>query len=451
MSKSCHSNEVPAGTQRSGPSEERRKNEAGGYPPTGRMELSAVSSGVETGIHVTSEIGRLKKVLLHRPGRELENLTPEHLERLLFDDIPYLREAQKEHDAFADCLRRQGVEVLYLTDLVVDSITSGEVREDFIDRFLDGAGIQDQRVRELLGEHLRKMPDREMVSAMMAGVRKSQLEGERLADILPAAGDGRPFVVDPMPNLYFTRDPFAVIGTGVSIHRMHTATRDRETLFGKFIFEHDPEYMHAPRWYDRSEGSSLEGGDILILSPEVLAVGISQRTKGDSIDALAEAVLTHSGTGFKKILAVNIPKSRSFMHLDTVFTMVDRDKFTVHPNILSSITVYVMELDEDRKMRIEQEDGRLEDILKEHLGLDHVTLIGCGEGREIDAAREQWSDGSNTLAIAPGEVVVYSRNYVTNRSLEEAGIKIHAIPSGELSRGRGGPRCMSMPLWREDP
>ena len=160
--------------------------------------------------------------------------------------------------------------------------------------------------------------------------------------------------------------------------------------------------------------------------------------------------ITMSGTG-AELLAFDIPKSRSFMHLDTVFTMVDRDKFTVHPNILQQITVFVMELDENRKMKIRQEDGRLEDILKEHLELDKVTLIPCGQGSEIDAAREQWSDGSNTLAIGPGEVVVYSRNYVTNRALEEAGIRLHTIPSAELSRGRGGPRCMSMPLWREDP
>lgn len=408
---------------------------------------------METGIHNTSEIGRLKKVLLHRPGQELENLMPEYLERLLFDDIPYLREAQKEHDAFAGCLRQQGVEVLYLTDLVVNSITSDEVRRDFITRFLDEADIRDQRSRVLLGEYLGKMPDKQMVSTMMAGVRKSQLRGEseKLSDLLSAAEDDYPFVVDPMPNLYFTRDPFAAIGTGVSIHKMHTTTRNRETLFGKFIFEHNPEYMHVPRWYDRGETSSLEGGDILVLSPEVLAVGISERTRGDSIDTLAETILTYDRTQFKKVLAFNIPKSRSFMHLDTVFTMVDRDKFTVHPNILSSMTVFVMELDEKRKMKVEQEDGRLEDILKEHLGLDHVTLIACGSGSEVDAAREQWNDGSNTLAIAPGEVVVYSRNYVTNRSLEEAGIKVHTIPSAELSRGRGGPRCMSMPLWREDP
>ena len=375
---------------------------------------------METGIHNTSEIGRLKKVLLHRPGGELENLMPEYLERLLFDDIPYLKEAQREHDAFADCLRQQGVEVVYLRDLVAESITDADVRADLIRQFLEESGVKDDRLRE------------------------------SLEDFLSAAGDDYPFAVDPLPNLYFTRDPFATIGTGVSIHKMHTATRNRETLFGKFIFEHHPDYRNAPRWYDRGETSSLEGGDILILSPQVLAVGISQRTEEDSIDALAETVLSESKT-FRKLLAFDIPKSRSFMHLDTVFTMVDRDKFTVHPNILQQITVFVMELDENRKMKIRQEDGRLEDILKEHLELDKVTLIPCGQGSEIDAAREQWSDGSNTLAIGPGEVVVYSRNYVTNRALEEAGIRLHTIPSAELSRGRGGPRCMSMPLWREDP
>ena len=407
---------------------------------------------METGIHNTSEIGRLKKVLLHRPGAELENLMPEYLERLLFDDIPYLKEAQREHDAFADCLRNQGVEVVYLTDLVVGSLTSPEVRQDLIRQFLDKAGTLDERTRGLLADYFGGMSDKEMVSAMMAGVRKGQLRvtGGKLGDYLSAAGDDYPFAVDPLPNLYFTRDPFATIGTGVSIHKMHTATRNRETLFGKFIFEHHPEYRNAPRWYDRGETSSLEGGDILVLSPQVLAVGISQRTQEDSIDALAETVLSQSKT-FRKILAFNIPKTRSFMHLDTVFTMVDRDKFTVHPNILGQLTVFVMELDENRRVKIRQEDGRLEDILKEHLNLDRVTLIPCGEGSEIDAAREQWSDGSNTLAIGAGEVVVYSRNYVTNRSLEEAGIRIHTIPSAELSRGRGGPRCMSMPLWREDP
>ena len=405
---------------------------------------------METAIHNTSEIGRLKQVLLHRPGGELENLMPEYLERLLFDDIPYLKEAQREHDAFADCLREQGVEVVYLTDLVVQSLTGPEVRWELVRQFLDEAGVKERR--EALEEYFSAMDDRELVQTMMSGVRKDALRaaGGRLGDYLSAAEGDYPFAVDPLPNLYFTRDPFATIGTGVSLHKMHTATRNRETLFGKFIFDHHPKYRGVPRWYDRGETTSLEGGDILVLSPQVLAVGISQRTREDSIDTLAETVLSYGGS-FQKVLAFNIPKTRSFMHLDTVFTMVDRDKFTVHPNILSSITVFVMELGGDGKMKIRQEDGRLEDILKKHLNLDRVTLIPCGEGSEIDAAREQWSDGSNTLAIAPGEVVVYSRNYVTNRALEEAGVRIHVIPSAELSRGRGGPRCMSMPLWRDDP
>ena len=406
---------------------------------------------LKTGLHNTSEIGRLKKVMLHRPGKELENLMPEYLERLLFDDIPYLKVAQAEHDAFAQCLRDNGAEVVYLRDLVEETLAEPDVRRELTEQFLDEAGLENHRIREILQNYFAEMDNGALVDTMMAGVRKSDIRGfetGKLADYLSFRSDEYPFLIDPMPNLYFTRDPFATIGTGVSLHRMHTVTRNRETLFGKFIFQYHPVYKDAPKWYDRGETSSLEGGDILILSPEVLAVGISQRTEEDSIDKFAHTVLSISKT-FKKILAFNIPKSRSFMHLDTVFTMVDRDKFTVHPNILSEITVYVMEL-VDGKVHIREEQGRLEDILKKHLELEQVTLIKCGSDSPIDAAREQWSDGSNTLAIAPGEVVVYERNYVTNRILEDNGIAVHTIPCSELSRGRGGPRCMSMPFVRED-
>ena len=408
-------------------------------------------AGLKTGLHNTSEIGRLRKVMLHRPGRELENLMPEYLERLLFDDIPYLKVAQAEHDAFAQCLRDNGAEVVYLRDLVEETIAPLELRQELTEQFLDEAGLENHRIREILRDYFASMERGELVDAMMAGVRKSDVRGfetGKLADYLSFRSDDYPFLIDPMPNLYFTRDPFATIGSGVSLHRMHTVTRNRETLFGKFIFQYHPVYKDAPKWYDRGETSSLEGGDILILSPEVIAVGISQRTEEDSIDKFAHTVLSISRT-FQKILAFNIPKTRSFMHLDTVFTMVDRNKFTVHPNILSEITVYVMELEEGR-VHIREEQGRLEDILKEHLGLDQVTLIKCGSDSPIDAAREQWSDGSNPLAIAPGEVIVYERNYVTNRILEDHGITVHAIPCSELSRGRGGPRCMSMPFVRED-
>ena len=404
-----------------------------------------------TGLHNTSEIGRLKTVMLHRPGRELENLMPEYLERLLFDDIPYLKAAQAEHDAFAQCLRENGVEVLYLADLVAETIADDQVRRELIEQYLDEAGLEGHRVRDILRAYFDSMEDRQLVDTMMAGIRKSDVRGfetGKLADYLSFRSDDYPFLVDPMPNLYFTRDPFAVIGTGVSLHKMHTETRSRETLFGKIIFQYHPRYRAAPKWYDRGERTSIEGGDILVLSPQVLAVGISQRTEEDSIDKFAQTVLSISKT-FRKVLAFDIPKSRSFMHLDTVFTMVDRDKFTVHPNILQAITVFVMELD-NGKIRIREEQGTLEDILKRHLELDRVTLIKCGSDSVIDAAREQWSDGSNTLAIAPGEVVVYQRNAVTNQILADNGIKVHTIACSELSRGRGGPRCMSMPFVRED-
>ena len=402
-------------------------------------------------LHNTCEIGPLRKVLLHRPGRELENLMPEYLERLLFDDIPYLKLAQEEHDQFAATLRQCGVEVLYLTDLTAEAVADEGVRRQFIRDYLDEAGTASPRVYEILREYFESHPPKALVEQMAAGVRKGELQGfekTRLADLTAFGGEDYPFLVDPMPNLYFTRDPFAVVGGGVAIHRMHTKTRNRETLFGKYIFEHHPRYKDVPKWYDRGETSSLEGGDILVLSPEVLAVGISERTEEDSIDKFAQTVLSGSPT-FKKVLAINIPKTRALMHLDTVFTMVDRGLFTVHPAILRDLDVYVLELGKGGSVRIREEQGRLSDILQRHLELDRVELIPCGGGNPIDAAREQWSDASNTLAVAPGEVVVYSRNYVTNRLLEEHGVKIHCIPSSELSRGRGGPRCMSMPFVRD--
>ena len=403
-------------------------------------------------IHVNSEIGRLKKVMLHRPGQELENLMPEYLERLLFDDIPYLRIAQEEHNSIADILRQNGVEVVYLSDLVAESIINQDVKEQLIQELIDDASITTSRERDILTDYFRALDNKTMIAKMMAGIRKTEIqqaEGKSLGDFLRNLNNDYPFVLDPMPNLYFTRDPFASIGNGVSIHRMFTETRHRETLFAKFIFEYHPLYKNTEVWYDRSENFSLEGGDILILNKETIAIGISQRTHENAIEKFAQKVLTEE-SHFKKILAINIPKQRTFMHLDTVFTMVDYDKFTIHPNIMRDMDVFVIERDGSKRIRITQETSTLEDILKRHLHLDRVTLIKCGSNNVIDSAREQWNDGSNTLAIAPGEVIVYSRNYVTNEILQEHGVKTYVMPSSELSRGRGGPRCMSMPLIRED-
>lgn len=401
-------------------------------------------------INVYSEIGRLKKVLLHRPGRELENLMPEYLERLLFDDIPYLKKAQEEHDFFADIFRSMNIETVYLEDLVADSLINEDIKNQFIDEYIEEADIKERRESRILKEFfLSFKSNKEMVVKMMEGIRKSEINdyrGPRLADYL---SNQYPFIIDPMPNLYFTRDPFATVGKGVTIHKMFTVTRNRETLFAKYIFNCNPKYKETKLYYDRCEKASLEGGDILVLNSEVVAVGISQRTNPNAIEKFASLLLTED-TAFKKVLAVDIPKTRAFMHLDTVFTMVDYDKFTIHPNIKSDINVYVLQRDIEGKISITEEKGTLEDILKKELHLDNVKLIKCGGNSVIDAAREQWNDGSNTLCIAPGEVIVYSRNYVTNEILQQEGIKVHTMPSSELSRGRGGPRCMSMPLTRED-
>jgi len=403
-------------------------------------------------INVNSEIGKLKKVMLHRPGQELENLMPEYLDRLLFDDIPYLRIAQEEHNSFADILRQHDVEVVYLSDLVEESIVNQDVRDQLIAELIDDASITTSRERDILTDYFRSLDTKTMIAKMMAGIRKTeiqQVEGKSLGDFLRNLNNDYPFVLDPMPNLYFTRDPFASIGNGVSIHKMFTETRHRETLFAKFIFQYHPLYKDTQVWYDRDENFSLEGGDILILNQETIAIGISQRTHENAIEKFAQKVLNEE-SHFKKILAINIPKQRTFMHLDTVFTMVDYDKFTIHPNIMRDMDVFVIERDQNRRIKITQETSSLEEILKRHLHLDKVTLIKCGSNSVIDSAREQWNDGSNTLAIAPGEVIVYSRNYVTNEILQENGVKTYVMPSSELSRGRGGPRCMSMPLIRED-
>ncbi|MGI5889763.1 MAG: arginine deiminase [Sedimentibacter sp.] len=400
-------------------------------------------------INVFSEIGKLKKVLLHRPGKELENLMPEYLDRLLFDDIPYLKIAQEEHDAFAQIFRDKGVEVVYLEDLAAESLINDEVKSKFIDEYIEEAGIKENRETGILKEYFLSFSDNKaMVLKMMEGIRKSEIKDYKGLGLAEFLSDQYPFIIDPMPNLYFTRDPFASIGNGVSIHKMLTVTRNRETLFGKYIFNYNPLYKGTKLFYDRTEDYSLEGGDILVLNKETIAVGISLRTHPNAITKFANSILTEENS-FKKVIAIDIPKTRAFMHLDTVFTMVDYDKFTMHPNIKSDIVVYVL-TKVDGKLNISEERGSLEEVLQKELNLDKVKLFKCGGDSVIDASREQWNDGSNTLCISPGEVIVYSRNYVTNQILEEEGIKIHIMPSSELSRGRGGPRCMSMPLIREN-
>lgn len=403
-------------------------------------------------VNVFSEIGKLKTVMLHRPGKELENLMPDYLERLLFDDIPFLEQAQKEHDRFAEVLREKGVEVVYLEDLAAESLVNKEVRDQFIDQYLDESMIRSQAAKEKVKELLDSIKDnRELIDKTIAGVQKVEVPQYKIEGLTDMIESNYPFFIDPMPNLYFTRDNFATMGNGVSLNHMYSVTRQRETIYGQYIFDYHPRFAgkEVPKVYDRNNVTRIEGGDELVLSKDVLAVGLSQRTDAASIEKLAKNIFKQD-LGFNCVLAFNIGEYRKFMHLDTVFTMIDYDKFTIHPEIEGELEVYSITPKNNGELHIVREEDTLEHILAKYLRRDSVQLIRCGGGNDTAAAREQWNDGSNTLTIAPGEVVVYDRNTVTNRALEKAGVKVNSIPGGELVRGRGGPRCMSMPLYRED-
>jgi arginine deiminase len=405
-----------------------------------------------TPIRVESEIGTLKKVLLHRPGKELEYLCPDSLSRLLFDDIPYLKAAQAEHDRFAALLRENGVEVCYLEDLAAQTLAGQpELRRAFVDEVISGAGKLAQIYRDALRDYLFSMEnEKDLIEKTMSGVTLSELpelHKSRLAEL--TRGESR-FVMDPMPNLYFTRDPFACIGRGVSLNCMYSVTRSRETIYGKYILEHHPDFAgRVPLYYKPGFPTSLEGGDVLNLSKNTLAVGVSQRTQPESVEVLAKNVFSDKESEVDTVLAFDIPNSRAFMHLDTVFTQLDQNRFTVHPSILDLVRIFEITGRGRRELTVREMDDSLETVLEAHLHTGPVSLIRCGGHNYIASEREQWNDGSNTLCIAPGRVVVYDRNYVTNEILAGAGIDVLTIPSAELSRGRGGPRCMSMPLLRD--
>ena len=404
-------------------------------------------------IHVKSEIGKLKKVMLHRPGQELEHLVPEDLERLLFDDIPYLKTAKIEHDLFAEIMRGQGVEVVYLEDLTAEVLKNLEKKEQFVREFIAEGGASATKVRDQLYDYLMNIADeKELVLKTMSGIRASELNVKMSCPLVSLVKKESQFLLDPIPNLYFTRDPFACIGNGVSLNRMYSRTRRRETLYGKYILKYHPDFAgKVPFYYDRTMDFAIEGGDILNLSNKVIAIGISQRTTPEAIELLAQNIFADETSEIDTILALDIPSVRAFMHLDTVCTQVDYDKFTIHPGIMQTLRIFEIKPGEQKgQLKVTESDAMLSDILAKYLELDKVTLIKCGGKDRIASEREQWNDGSNTLCIEPGKVVVYDRNYVTNEILRQNGIEVLEMASSELSRGRGGPRCMSMPLERED-
>ncbi|GHU92072.1 hypothetical protein FACS189476_12800 [Spirochaetia bacterium] len=289
-------------------------------------------------IHVYSEIGKLKSVLLKRPGHELENLTPAYLERLLFDDIPDMQTAQIEHDNFAEVLRKEGTEVIYLEKLVAETLaTSIEIREQFVDKFLQESLSTVDGYVEKVREYLLSLSNEALTDTLMSGLRKTEFDANKNTGLQDMLKRRYPYYLDPMPNLYFTRDPAASVGEGMTINRMAFEARRRESLFMQYVLKYHPAYANAdiPVWLDRNHNHWMEGGDELIIARETIAIGISQRSSAIAVENMARSLLSQQST-IKQILAIEIPESRAFMHLDTVFTMVNYSQYTIHPDILDS-------------------------------------------------------------------------------------------------------------------
>ncbi|WP_376699926.1 arginine deiminase [Listeria seeligeri] len=406
---------------------------------------------MENTLNITSEIGKLWTVLVKRPGSELENITPEYLHSLLFDDIPYLKMMQKEHDYFVKTMQDAQIEVLYLENLAAEALRESGDKEIFLTKMIQESSQLDASAL-YVRDYLMSFDEKEMIKKLMSGVKKSEIPARKKKHLNEMMENQYPFFLDPLPNLYFTRDPAAVIGNGVTINKMFQPARRKESMFMELILQHHPRFskQEIPIWTDREAQFPMEGGDELILNKETILIGVSERTDARAVEQLAENLFRRE-TQIKRVLAVEIPETRSFMHLDTVFTMVNYDQFTIHPAIQNQqgeLNVYILEQGDNGLEITPRKD--FQRVMAEVLEVPEVDFIPCGGEDVIVSAREQWNDGANTLAIAPGEVITYDRNQVSNELLRSAGIKVHEVISSELSRGRGGPRCMSMPLVREN-
>ena len=401
--------------------------------------------------NVKSEIGKLEAVLLHRPGKELERLTPQYLEELLFDDIPWLGKMQEEHDMFADALRKRGCQVYYYDKMLEEILAENHVKEELISEMSEFTGIAKLKEKEAILEYLKSRNPTDLAEIFIAGLHKNEInyknENRSLSYYIT---DDYPFYINPIPNLYFTRDPGAVIGNGISINSMKTVARNRETMILSYInrYHKDIRDTKAPQWYDYHNNDAIEGGDMLVLSEKAIAIGCSARTSPGAIEKIAETLFSGESS-IEEVLVIQIPFKRAYMHLDTVFTMLDRDKFTIFPGIEDELKVFSITPAPQGKGSLKiTPKNNLKNALNDTLGRDDVKILQSGGGDKITAAREQWNDSTNTLAIAPGTVVTYRRNQASNETLRQNGVEVVEIEGSELVRGRGGPRCMSMPLRR---
>ena len=393
-----------------------------------------------------SEVGRLRTVMLHRPGPELSRLTPRNNDQLLFDGIPWVARAQDEHDAFAEALRARDVEVLYLTELLTETLAEADARRTAIDTALADLELGDT-MRHYLEGLLSEAAPADLTMYLTAGIRNDEVRGGfgLVTSLLPHDA----FLIDPLPNLLFTRDSSVWVRDRVAITSLTMPARQRESLLTELIYTLHPRFVGTPRIHGHHY-EHVEGGDVLLLGPGVVAVGVGERTTPAGAERLArqvfEADLAHT------VLAVPIAQERATMHLDTICTMVDIDKMVVYENVADSLTAYAVtrggQSDDGTLMLRVADPEPFLIAAATALGLDRMHKIDTGLD-PVTAEREQWDDGNNTLALAPRLAVAYERNDATNARLEEAGIEVVRIAGSELGSGRGGPRCMSCPITRD--
>ncbi|PZV99856.1 arginine deiminase [Metamycoplasma auris] len=398
------------------------------------------------GIHVYSEIGELESVLVHEPGREIDYITPNRLDELLFSAILESHEARKEHKQFVAELKANDINVVELTDLVAETydLVSQELKDKLIEDFLDDSyPVLTEEHKKAVRAFLKsRSTTRELIEYMMAGITKYDLGIEADADL----------IVDPMPNLYFTRDPFASVGNGVTIHYMRYKVRQRETLFSKFIFDNHPKLVGTPRYYDPSLKLSIEGGDVFIYNNDTLVMGVSERTDLETVTLLAKNIVANKECEFKRIVAINVPKWTNLMHLDTWLTMLDKDKFLYSPIANDDFKFWDYDLvNGGAEPQPVVNELPLDKLLESIIHKKPILIPIAGEGAsKIDLERETHFDGTNYLVLRPGVVVGYARNEKTNAALEAVGIKVLPFYGNQLSLGMGNSRCMSMPLSRKD-
>jgi arginine deiminase len=398
----------------------------------------------EIGLGADSEVGTLRTVILHRPGAELKRLTPRNNDALLFDGLPWVARAQDEHDAFASLLRSRGVEVLLLAELLTEALESGAARMQGIAAAVDSRRLGPHLAQEL-SVYLRGIQPAELGHRLIAGMTFTELPFDAHGDtsLVRRMHHGGDFVIDPLPNLMFTRDSSFWIGDRFAITSLALPARMRETSLTDLIYAHHPRFLGVRRAYE-SHTAPVEGGDVLLLAPGVVAVGVGERTTAAGVEALARSLfdddLAHS------VLAVPIAQERATMHLDTVCTMVDVDAVVMYPAVRHSLSAFTITRGQSG-VRIGDEQPFLT-AAAAAMGIAKLRVIDTGLD-PVTAEREQWDDGNNTLALAPGVVVAYERNTETNARLADAGIEVLPIAAAELGTGRGGPRCMSCPAARD--